>query len=214
MVTCLLQFQSCKLGNSIKGLPRQLLLKWCLILAVCFIHLCCPVIFWIWWFYRMEEVKWNNMKLIIIGVTGPSVHTRQDLWAAWASGVCVIQAHLCTGVRHRSLAREKRCWKRPREVSWRNGKQLCYQKWLWLLTSSLISEILIWARGIDYTPSVKAAAVQIGAIKQVTKLPEADDLNFSSSIYAYKASFIVSGNKRCLGFVDQCDWYTWNLYGF
>ena len=142
------------------------------------------------------------------------VRTCHGLWAAWVSGVCVAQPHLCTGVWHWSPAHEKRCWKRPHEVSWRNGKQPCYQKWLRLLISSLISEILIQARGVDYTPSVKAAEVQIGAIKQVTKLPEADDLNFSSSTYAYKASFIDSGNRRCLGFVDQRDWYTWNLYGF
>lgn len=49
MVTCLPYLQSCKLGNSIKGLSRQFLLKWCLILAVCFIYLCCPITFWIWW---------------------------------------------------------------------------------------------------------------------------------------------------------------------
>lgn len=68
MVTCLLHLQNCKLGNSIKGLSRQLLLKWCLIVAICFIHLCCPVIFWIWWFCfsQMEEVKWNSMKLVIL----------------------------------------------------------------------------------------------------------------------------------------------------
>lgn len=59
MVTCLLHLQSCNLGNSIKSLSRQLLWKWCQILAICFIHLCCPVILWIWWFcfYQMEEVK-------------------------------------------------------------------------------------------------------------------------------------------------------------
>lgn len=171
-----------------------------------------PSNFWIWWFYQMEEVEWNNTKLIIIGVTGPAVplvRTCHGLscGAAWVSGVGVTQADRCTGVGHRSPAYEKRCWKRPHEVSWRNGNQLCYQKWLWLLISSLISEILIRAHGLDYTPSVKAAAVQIGTIKQVTKLPETNDLNFSSSIYAYKASFIDSGNRRCLGFVDQ-----WLIY--
>lgn len=93
MVTCLLHLQSCKLGNSIKGLSRQLLLKWCLILAVCFIHLCCPAIFWIWWFcfYQVEEVKWNNMKLIITGLTGPAVHSCQVLSCAVlveSPGVC------------------------------------------------------------------------------------------------------------------------------
>lgn len=31
-----------------------------------------PSDFWIWWFYQMEEVEWNNTKPIIIGVTGPA----------------------------------------------------------------------------------------------------------------------------------------------
>lgn len=53
----------------------------------------------------------------------------------------------------------------------------------------------MWALWNSHTPSVKAAAVQIGAIKQVTKLPEADDLNFSSSIYAYKLHLLSLGIK-------------------
>ena len=170
-----------------------------------------PSDFWIWWFYQMEEVEWNNTKLIIIGVTGPAVHTRQDLsWAILWSCLGVWGRGDPGRPLHWGPASQPSTWEEVLEDAlW---GQL--EKWkpallpkMTLLISSLVSEILIWVHGVDYTPSMKAAAVQIGAIKQVTKLPEADDLNFSSSIYAYKASFIDSGNRRCLGFVGQ-----WLIY--
>jgi hypothetical protein len=47
---------------------------------------------------------------------------------------------------------------------------------------------------------MKTTVIQIGEIKQVTKLPAAHDLNSLTSIYACKAAFIGYWNRRFWGF--------------
>lgn len=121
MVTCLLYLQSYKLRNSIKGLSRELLLKWCLILAICFIYLCWPS---------------NLLNLVILSHGGSEIKQYKvdyhlSDWARWALlsgtimgwhggtlwGVCDLcgpgQANLCTepgsGAQHPSRA----AWRCP-----------------------------------------------------------------------------------------------------
>lgn len=133
MVTCLLHLQSCKVGNSITGLCRRLLLKWCLILAVCFIHLCCSGVFWIWWFCfpQMEEVKQNEADCNgLRGLLGTLVGGCRGLLeplgdgGMWGPGPPLHRSPAVEPSTHSSL-------EMPCEDSWRgNRNYFCCQQWL------------------------------------------------------------------------------------
>lgn len=111
-------------------------------------------------------------------------------------GMCEAQAHLCTDPRQRSPAHTAawRCPVRSAEEETETTSAVNND----LLLTDFMS--YLWdsdvGRGTCYIPAAKATVVQIGADQASNQITEAGDSHFSGSVYACKASFIDSWNRR------------------